>query len=379
VDKHQYREAIAAIDDMEKKRGSIDWSFEMQRVYALEAIGDFDRAAKETEKMAAQKPDSVELAMMRADLLFKEHRWQEASAILKDVRAKNPNTPIAEEADRRLAEVPAVENLDKWYWGESYNSGDYHNRFDDEVGYGYVRAGTFIPEARWLQPYMAFNYVVDTRSGTAGGLSTIINDNSVGLYGGVRAQLFPTEYLFLYAQVGANQDLLGDHGHGRNHGNWRTDWQVGVYGYKAWGPGVNWTQNVATNGFAGGSLSPIWRGDWWADVDGDFSYYDRFASWLGYGQVREGLRLFQFGDDVALDTYIMENVAWDAKGNYTDNLFEVGPGVRLIYVPWRDWQVVLRTEWAQGWYMNRNDTNQRGNTDSKYGDLRVGVSVGVKW
>jgi len=350
----------------------------LQRLYALRAMGDTARAAQEADKMIVEQPDSIELAVMRADLLIKERRWQDASLALKDLRDKHPNTPLARESDRRLAEIPAVENLDKWNWGESYMSGDYHGRFDTVIGYGYIRTGTYIPKARQLQPYVGFNYVVDTKSG-AGARQTIISDNSVGFYGGIRFQFFPREYLFLYAQAGGNKDLLDR----RNGGKWRGDFMAGIYGYKAWGPGVNWKRLSLTNDCEEGCmtcpLNPILRSDWWVDAGGDFSWYDRFNSWLGYAQLREGLRLAQFGNAVAFDAYFMQNIAWDVKGNYTDNLFELGPGARLVWVPGGNWQVVLRTEWAQGFYLGRDDTNQRGNIGSSYDDFRVGLSVGVNW
>lgn len=379
AEKRLHRQVIAAVDDLEKKQGRLAWNMQMQRVYALQGCGDVDRAMVEAEKLAAERPDSVELGLIRSDLLFKAHRWQEASAILKEIRTKNPNTPVAKEADRRLAEIPAVENLDKWNWGEAYMSGDYHGRFGSVIGYGYIRSGTYVPSARWLQPYVSFQFLADTKSG-GGALQTIVADNSVGLYAGLRAQLFTTEYLFLYVQGGGNTDLLGR----RNNGNWRGDYQAGIYGYKAWGPGVNWTRLSQTNKVDGGkatccSLETMWRGDWWVDAGADFSYYDRFERWLGYGQVREGVRILQFGNRMAVDGYVMENIAWDIEGVYTDNLFEAGPGLRMVYTLWRNWQIVLRTEWAEGVYFGRNYNNTKGDTDSTYGDFRAGISMGVNW
>ena len=379
AEKRQHREVITAIDELEKKRGGLNWNMRMQRLYALQGAGDTSRAVAEAEKMAVEKPDSVELAMLRSDLLFRERRWQEVSVVLQDVRDKHPGTPVAKEADRRLSEIPAVGNLDKWNWGEAYASGDYHGRFGSVVGYGYLRTGTYVPQARWLQPYVSFQFAADTKSG-AGAFQTIVADNSVGVYGGIRAQLFSTEYLFLYIQGGGNADLLDR----RNDGEWCGDFQAGIYGYKAWGPGVNWKRLTLTDDDADDeegccSFDPFWRGDWWVDAGLDFSYYDRFDSWLGYAQVREGLRLAQFGNNVALDAYLMENFAWDVKGVYTDNLFEIGPGLRLVYTPSRNWQVVLRTEWAEGIYFGRDYNNTKGSTGSTYDDFRAGISVGVNW
>jgi hypothetical protein len=296
---------------------------------------------------------------------------------LKDVRDKNPNTPVSKEAARRLLEIPAIANLDKWGWGESYMSGDYHTRFDSTVGYGYIRTGTYFKDARWLQPYVGFSFTVDTKSGNNPG-GTIISDNDVGLYAGIRAQIFKKEYLFVYFQGGGNKDLLGR----RHQGYWSGDYQAGIYGYKAYGPGIEWKQVALTNSTSSqdsGSLKPIPRGDWWVDGGADFSYYHRYASWLGYAQVREGLRLMQFGNRIAVDGYVMENFAWDVKGNYTDNLAEIGPGLRLVYVPCRNCQVVARVEYAHGIYFGRDDTNQRGSLADSYDDVRIGLSLGVSW
>ena len=379
AEKRKYQEVVAAIDELEKKNGTLPWPMQMQRLYSLQAMGGIARANALAAQMAAARPDSVELAVMRSDMLAQEQRWLEASKILKDIKDKNPNTPVAKEADRRLREFPGVANVDKLLWGETYMSGDYHSRFDSLIGYGYLRAGTYFDHARWLQPYLGLTFVADTKSG-AGARQTIIADNSVGLHAGLRAQLFTTEYLFLYVQGGMNNDLLGR----RKNGNWGGDYQAGIYGYKGWGPGIAWKQyedttNTVTGEVTSNANKARGRGDWWVDAGADFSYYDRFSKWLGYAQVREGLRLAQLGNNAAVDAYVMQNFAWDVAGNFTDNLAEIGPGVRLVVVPYRNCQVVLRAEWAEGLYFGRDDTNQRGSTASTYGDFRVGLSVGANW
>ena len=306
--------------------------------------------------------------------------------VLKQVKDNNPKTPVAKEAQRRLNALPAVANLDKHYWGEFYASGDYHDRYDVLFGSGFIRVGTYVPKARWIQPYLGWHFAVDTKSG-AGNNTTIVGDNSLSFVGGVRAQLFPTEYLFLYAEGGVNMDRL----HRRNAGDWSWDWQVGVYGFKSWGPGVvlkdlpgdktpgqKDTADSASPKEHCPFTQPMWRGDWFVDAGADFSYYRRFFSWLGYGQAHEGFRLVQFGRQIAWDAYGVENVAWDAKGNYFDNLFEIGPGTRLIWARGA-WQVVLKTEWVEGFYFGRDDLNSRGNAAGSYDDFRVGLSVGASW
>ncbi|MCX6895974.1 MAG: tetratricopeptide repeat protein [Verrucomicrobia bacterium] len=379
--KQKYKEVVAAIDELEKQRGTLSWDMELQRLYSLQSLGQTDRAIQVGEKMAQSRPQSVEVAFLRADLLVSAHRWEDSSVILKKIKDENKDTAAATEAKRRLTALPGMCNVDKQQWGEMYLSGDYHERYDTVIGSGFIREGTSVPHARRLQPYVGAQLSVDTKSG-AGVQQTIVADNSVSFVGGVRAQPFPTQYLFLYAEAGINKDLLDR----RNNGDWAWDWQAGIYGFKSWGPGVKFKDYASTNAPVDAedvkcpfSYSPMWRGDWFADVGADFSWYQRHDSWLGYGQAHEGFRLVQFGPKMALDAYAVENVAWDVRGNYFDNLFEIGPGARLIWEPRRGWQVVLKAEWIEGYYFGRDDLNIRGGAAGSYDDFRVSLSVGASW
>jgi tetratricopeptide (TPR) repeat protein len=380
VSKQHYREAVAAINELEKKR-ELSWDMEMQRLYALQALGEKQQAIDLAAKAAKKKPGSVELALLRADLLVSAHRWQDASQILKDVKYGNPQTAASAEAQRRLDALPPMCNLDKSNWGEMYAQGVHMSRYNSVIGSGFIRDGTYVPGARWLQPYVGMRFAADTKSGS-GPRQTIIQDNSISFVGGARAQLFPTEYLFIYGEGGVNMDWLGV----RNNGDWATDYQVGINGFKSYGPGVVLKDLSTTTNAVGQTvtnrcpLTPvIWRGDWFVDGSADFSYYHRFDTWLGYSQAHEGFRLAQFGSNLALDAYLVENLDWDAQGNYFDNLFEYGPGGRILWTPHRNWQVTLRAEWLEGAYLGRDDLHTRGAAAGSYENLEVSLSVGVTW
>lgn len=378
ADEQRFREVVQAIDDLERKQGTVSWNLQLQRLYALQGLNENRRASELAAQMAAEKPGATDLVLMQAELLVRQHRWTEAGKVLLAAKKAHPDTPLATEAERRLHALPAVADLDKWQWGEFYASGDYHNRFHTLIGSGLLREGTYVPHARWLQPYAGLRFGLDTKSG-AGDPSTIVQDNSFSFVGGVRAQLFPTEYVFLYAEGGLNKDLLDR----RDGGDWAGDYQAGVFGYKSWGPGVTFPDNIpavatSTNRPPAG-CGAAWRGDWFTDVGADFSYYHRFNSWLGYGQAHEGFRLAQLTRSVAWDAYAVENLAWDAKGNYFDNLGELGPGTRLIWKPRGNWRVVLRVEWVEGFYFGRDDLNSRGTASGDYNDFRAGISVGTSW
>lgn len=382
VREQRHREAVAAIDELEKA-APLSRLMATQRIYSLQQLGERARALELAEGFAATNPDSTDAALMRAEILLQTRRQQEAAAVLKRVRDEHPGTPAAKVAEERLHALPPIANLDKHFWGEAYASGDYLGRYGTVVGAGSIRQGAFLPGARWLQPYAEFRFSVDTRS-DSGPRETIIADNHVGFYGGMRAQLLPSEYLFIYGQGGVDEDLLDE----RDQKDWALDYQGGIYGFKSWGPGMelrltppatkeptspaNPPASASSNGF-------FWRGDWFVDGGADFSYYHRYTSWLGYGQVREGFRVFQVGPKFAFDAYLVEKLAWDVRGNFYDNSFEFGPGARCLWLPAPDWQVVLRAEWLNGYYFGRDELNNRGDTDSHYDGVVVGLSVGARW
>ena len=201
--------------------------------------------------------------------------------------------------------------------------------------------------------------------------------------------MFETEYLFVYGQGGIDKDLLDR----RQDGDWALDYQAGIYGFKSWGPGTVFHRSegsrelsgaVTNAAVAGESGSPngcdfFWRGDWFVDAGADFSYYHRYASWIGYGQAHEGLRVFQIGPKLAFDAYVVENVTWDVRGNYFDNYFDFGPGARFVWAPGSRWEVVLRAEWLNGYYFGRDGKDNRGDASSQYDGVHVGLSVGARW
>ena len=387
--KRKHRDVIAAVGELEKK-GPLSRPMQMQRLYSYQALGETRQALQQLEKIPTTSSNAMELAFLRSDLLIHEHRWREASDILKRIKEETGETKIALEAERRLGALPPIANLDKHFWGEAYVSGDYLGRFGTVVGSGFIRQGAFIPNARWLQPFAEMRFGADTRSGVSGE-RTIITDNHIGFYGGIRAQLLPSEYLFVYGEAGGDVDFLDR----RHNGDFSYDYQVGIYGFKSWGPGTvlfRAPSGWKTPEGRPDSFSPqtpwrdkrvndlfFWRGDWFVDAAADFSYYHRYASWIGYGQAHEGFRIFQFGPNAGFDAYAVENLSWDVRGNYFDNLIEIGPGARWLWLPHKGWEVVLRAEWLNGFYFGRGESAFAVAPKSHYDEFHAALSVGVRW
>ena len=389
--RQRHRDVADAVDELEKQ-AELSWLMEMQRLYALQALGENGRALELAERLAVTHRDAVELSLLRADVLIRGQRWQEAATVLKELKREHRDEPAGQEAERRLQSLPPSTDLDRWYWGEAYLSGEYLGRFGTVLGSGFIRHGTFIPHARWLQPFQEFRFSADTQS-RIGGKRSVIADNFVAVSLGVRAQPLPAEYLYFYASVGLNKDLLGR----RGEGEWREDFQAGIYGFKSWGPGtvlhtVAPEEMIPTTGSVPalaaavgpeeeprGSNQFLWRLAWFADAGADFSYYQRYAGWIGYGQAHEGFRVFQVGPRLGFDMYAVQNISWDARGNYFDNLVELGPGLRWLWMPRRGVEVVLRGEWLKGYYLGRDQRGTRAGAEGQYDDFRVGLSLGVRW
>src|SRR5438128_3132403 len=111
--RQQHREAAAAVDAQEK-RGELSWSMQMQRLYALQALGETAGALELADRLALTHPEATDLALLRADLLIRTQRWQDAAAVLKEVKREHRDEPVAQEAERRLRSLPPLPNLDRW-------------------------------------------------------------------------------------------------------------------------------------------------------------------------------------------------------------------------------------------------------------------------
>ena len=66
----------AAVEREMEKEEKLSWPMQLQRVYALQQIGDVDRALLEANQLSTTHPESTELALVRADLLIRAHQRQ---------------------------------------------------------------------------------------------------------------------------------------------------------------------------------------------------------------------------------------------------------------------------------------------------------------
>lgn len=365
-------ESLALIGKMEKD-GPIPWSLQAQKVYLLFNLNRIDEAQAYLDSLQPAEADKESWQLLQAEVAQRKRRYNEAYSGFHDLEtASNPE--VARQAREQLAYLPPVARQDRWLWGSLDGYGSYYGRYGAVFGGVNLKLGTYIPGARWLQPYASFTYIGDSRSSANGitGVSSIFSQNLAGVKGGLQAQPFTGINVTLYIEGGETKDLLTSTRHG---GKWFGELQTGIRGYDSWGPGA--VLEVPAKSAEPDSL--ILRLDWFTEFGGDFSYYSRIPNEIAYLQSKQGLRLLQFGNIGAWDVFVVENGSLDVLGSYYDNYGEVGPGTRLIFQPESGLTISVEADYISGAYMGRDDMNIRGGRNTYYDDVRVTAGVSLHW
>jgi Flp pilus assembly protein TadD len=365
------REKAAILARMDQTREAIE---------ILHRVAELENPAKETK-------------LQLASLLMREGQTAEAFAIWRELRIKHGDTEEGRQAALEIEALAPALNLERWSWGELDLYASYLQRYDIGVANGRLRQGSYVPGARWIEPFVQADFSLDSDpyGGGVEGLSTIYNENLAGFHAGARIRPFATQSLTLYGLGGIQKDLRGTEQH---HGEWFWELIVGVNGFWAWGPGKEWAFvdiQAATPGglpvlprsvanWKPNTWGPVrFRLDWFLEAGGDAAYYTRLTDGIAYGQSRQGLRLVQFGKAAAFDAYALENLTIDTTGNYYDNYFEFGPGMRLVTAPVGAAIFTTSVEYLLGAYLGRDSGDTRGDIDPTYSDFRITASLSLRW
>ena len=365
------REKAAILGRMDQTREAIE---------ILRRVAQLENPAKETK-------------LQLASLLMKEGQTAEAFEIWRELRNNHGETPEGRQAALEIDALAPALNLERWSWGELDLYASYLQRYNIGVANGRLRQGTYVPGARWIEPFVQADFSLDSDpyGGGAEGLSTIYNENLAGFHAGARIRPFATQSFTLYALGGIQKDLRGTEQH---HGEWFWELIAGVNGFWAWGPGKEWSYvdiQAATPGglpvlprsvanWKPNTWGPVsFRLDWFVEAGGDAAYYTRLSDGIAYGQSRQGLRLVQFGKAAAFDAYALENLTMDTTGNYYDNYFEAGPGMRLVTAPVGAAIFTTSVEYVLGSYLGRNAGDTRGDIEPTYSDFRITASLSLRW
>lgn len=381
---------IAAVDDL-SVRGEATPALRMEQVYALQREGQEQRALEILESLP--DAESGEIGLMRATLLLKLGRTGEAYEGFRAVQDADPDSLEGRRATAQIAALPPAANLDRWFWGEMDVYGTYLGRYGIGVAAGRIRQGAYVPGARWLEPFVQAGFSLDSSSNVGEGITTIYNENLAGFHLGARIRPFASQSFTIYFMGGLVNNLIDNPNY---QSGWFGEVIAGVNGYWGFGPGTGWDGINETPQFAMGEPAPprtplpnawtpnAWapartRFDWFVEGGGDWAYYSRLSDFIAYSQGKGGWRVLQFGRAAAVDVYGFANLVFDAVGNYYDNYFEGGPGIRVVTVPVGAATVTTSLEYVTGAYLGRNYNNTRGSTGASYNDVRVSVAMSLRW
>jgi Flp pilus assembly protein TadD len=390
-------ETVRAIDDLERN-GEVTPELIIEKSAALQRMGDTLAAIVVLRDVAGGDNPDPRARLLLAALLAEQGRRAEAFEIWRDLRDQGGDATLSRMAAAEIEALAPSYNLERWAWGELDLYGTYLSRYNIGVSSGRLREGTFIPGARWIEPFVQADFSLDSSNTSNGqgpgqGIPTIYNENLAGFHAGARIRPFANQSFVLYVLGGIQKDLRGTEQH---NGEWFAEIIAGINGYWAWGPGKEWTtidlEGVSPGGLATlpsnsqasrwalNNWSPVqFRLDWFVEAGGDAAYYSRLPDCLAYGQSRQGARIMQFGKAAAVDIYGLENLTMDTKGNYYDNYFEAGPGMRFVTAPVGAAVLTTSVDYVFGSYLGRNSNNTRGDTAANYSDFRLTVALSLRW
>ena len=335
------------------------------------AGGNKSAAAQWFERGAARAPDNAEVRRQLGFVLVDLRRTADAIAAfesiartssgyrdqdrlalayLYDASARNreamvafraaatsPDTAVANPARRALRVKADVGTV---LFSEGYLAPFYQSRFDNTIGFGFLRHGVESGRSWAPAAYTSLRVTRDSKS-TAGAQSRVLSDNAAIVAGGVRVRPWHGP-VWLYAEAGGASSLLAN-----DTTTWRRDVRAGGYliaqDERRLARSANWT--LVT------------------DVAADVSWYERFdRNVIAYAQLREGIRVGTAGK-VALDVFGRGWVGYDSRGDFFNRAAESGGGVALRLGP----NFVLFTEGIYGRFIEQPPAGVK----RRYQDWRV--------
>ncbi len=215
------------------------------------------------------------------------------------------------------------------WWSRFYGAGLYDTRWEGWFIQSFFQQGYDLMPDRVLSLYGIGWLTADTRSTGAGPAPTIISDNVLILGVGLRYR--PSRFFWIDAQEGIGIDLIERSGMSTT----RNDFRLVATG----GTGIYPEFRVHDDLQAPLTLM--------ADCFGSSGYYSRYENMITYLQGRLGLRAGEVSR-MFLDVYLRGDAVFDTDGEFYNNLFEIGPGLR--FTPDPEWGLFLMVEYRRGFY-----------------------------
>ncbi|HLF14506.1 MAG TPA: hypothetical protein VI932_06430 [Bacteroidota bacterium] len=220
------------------------------------------------------------------------------------------------------------------WWTRLYGAAFYDTRWDGWFLQSYVQEGYDLLPGKLLSAYGIAWMTADTRSSGSGPAPTIISDNILLMAAGIRYR--PSPYFWIDAQEGVAFDLIERNGSTATRGDFRL--------VATGGTGI-YPEFLVHDDFR----SPLTL---MADCFLSSGYYSRYDNVITYAQGRLGGRVAEVSR-AFLDVYLRGDAAFDTDGEFYNNLFEIGPGLR--FTPDPDWGLFLLVEYHHGFYAGYTD------------------------
>lgn len=240
---------------------------------------------------------------------------------------------LAQKAQQAMTNIGALQMkiLPYPFFMDLYYAPVFFSRFALIINPVIFRAGITLNQKYHTQLYVIFRWTRDNRSGVAGQISNIYQDDTgIGAIG-MNFQPFVKIPLVLFAQVGKAYNLLNI------HPRWRNDVRAGAIFYNQWGAQPVYAPTVEFP-FA-----------WITTLYSNVSYYSRYDNdVIADTRLREGFRVLRYKPS-AIDVYFDEHLVLDSQQQFYNNILEVGPGI--VFYPSNRYNVDLRLESLKGYYL----------------------------
>lgn len=311
--------------------------------YFLIGEEKFEEALTHFKTAQAQSPNNSQLALQMGYLYDATNNKRAAYSEFEQA-LRSDDVSVQQKAclatiylaDARRKTWPAP------FFFDVYFSPSYSSRFDNGIFGLNLRTGVNVGHRKEWDIYAGFRGTRDTES--RGGNAPVIFSDNVGIFSiGVKYIPFQRIPLSLYGEAGRGYDLIR-----RGRPRWRDDFRAGLLAYETWGAPPRCVPDWAF------SFRQV--GNAYLDI-GVYSRYDR--NWIGYGRMREGVRLVEKGRS-ALDGYLHVSGSLDANDDFYNNVIEVGPG--LSWIPDHRQHITFRVARLRGHYLETNgrDPNPYG-------------------
>lgn len=223
--------------------------------------------------------------------------------------------------------------------------------FVDTVYQIKAKAGRYFDDNKKTSFYLFAHVDGDTNS-KAGDIPIIYSENYAGV--GIGLDYKPIKQVRLFIETSLEKNFISS-----TNQDIQNDYRIGAEYYDQWGPGMNLECSYNAK------VNFDWFGDLYLSA-ADYSRYDNNIIFQGY--TRLGARLLNYKMS-NLSAYARLGITADTKGDFFNNVADIGPGVELK--PYQPFPLSIRLEYRLSKYFKnvKSGDTDRFNSFFLYGIL----------